>query len=259
MSLPLLLEIGTEEVPDWMIQPALNNLQSLFQGLLEQNRLGADSVETGATPRRLVLRAEGLPERQQDAEELVSGPPKSAAFKDGQPTGAALGFARKVGVGVADLIVQETPRGEYLCYRKKTAGRATRDILAEGLAEAILKIYFPKTMYWTGKGGPRFIRPIRWLVAELGGEVVPFEVAGVRSGNRTDGHRLLGAREVPVNSANYEETLRDNFVLISAVERNRKIENEIGALLHGTSLKVKPDPALLETLVYITEYPTPIL
>ncbi len=259
MSLPLLLEIGTEEIPDWMIQPALSNLQALFLELLEQNQLASDSVKTDATPRRLVLRAEGLPERQQDSEELVSGPPKSAAFKDGQPTGAALGFARKMGVELADLTVQETPRGEYLCYFKKTAGRDTRDILAAGLPEAILKIYFPKTMYWTGKGGPRFIRPIRWLVAELGGEVVPFEVAGVRSGDRTSGHRLLGEQGIAVRSADYEQVLKDNFVLVSAAERQRKIENEIGALLQGTSLKVKPDPALLDTLVYITEFPTPIL
>jgi glycyl-tRNA synthetase beta chain len=259
MSLPLLLEIGTEEIPDWMIQPALNHLQSLFQELLEQNRLSAGSIRTDATPRRLVLRADGLPERQQDSEELVSGPPKAAAFKDGQPTGAATGFARKMGVEVADLRIQETPRGEYLCYLRKTAGRPTRDILAERLPEIILKIYFPKTMYWTGKGGPRFIRPIRWLVAELGGEVVPFEVAGVQSGDRTNGHRLLGEQGIPVISEDYEQILRNNFVLVSAVERNRKIENEIGALLHGTSLKAKPDPALLDTLVYITEYPTPIL
>ncbi|HOL71099.1 MAG TPA: glycine--tRNA ligase subunit beta [Bryobacteraceae bacterium] len=259
MSLPLLLEIGTEEIPDWMIEPALGHLQALFQELLEQNRLKAESVKTDATPRRLVLRAEGLPERQPDAEELISGPPASAAFKDGQPTGAALGFARKMGVDVADLTIQNTPRGEYLCYLKRTAGRATRDILAEGLPQTILGIHFPKTMYWTGKGGPRFIRPIRWLVALLGAEVVPFEVAGVKSGDRTSGHRVLGQQGIAVSTADYEQALKANFVLLSAQERRRKIESEIEALLQGTGLKVRPDPALLNTLVYITEYPTPIL
>ncbi len=101
MSLPFLLEIGTEEIPDWMIQPALGNLEALFTGLVAANRLSATSVSTDATPRRLILKAEALTERQPDAEELVSGPPVSAAFKDGQPTGAALGFARKMGVEVA--------------------------------------------------------------------------------------------------------------------------------------------------------------
>jgi glycyl-tRNA synthetase beta chain len=255
MSLPLLVEIGTEEIPDWMIVPALNHFQTFFQELLDASRLSASSIRTDATPRRLVLRTEGLPERQSDTEELVSGPPRSAAFQNGQPTGAALGFARKMGVEVADLKIQETPKGEYLCYLKKTAGRATREILAAALPDLILKIYFPKTMYWTGKGGPRFIRPIRWLVALLGDEVVPFEVAGVPAGNWTRGHRLLGSEEVSVNCANYEQLLKENFVLVSAAERQRRIEDGIAAL----GVKVKPDAGLLDTLVYITEYPTPIL
>ncbi|MGO9096776.1 MAG: glycine--tRNA ligase subunit beta [Bryobacteraceae bacterium] len=255
MSLPLLVEIGTEEIPHWMIKPALNHLQSLFKELLEQHRLSASSVRTDATPRRLVLRAEGLPERQADSEELVSGPPRAAAFKDGQPTGAALGFARKMGVEVSALEVQTTARGEYLCYRKKSAGRETSQIMADALPDLILKIYFPKTMYWTGKGGPRFIRPIRWIVALVGDQVAPFQVAGVRSGDRTFGHRRLGGRELQVNCGNYEQILRDNFVLVSAAERRARIETGLA----GLGVKVKPDPALLETLVYITEYPTPIL
>jgi glycyl-tRNA synthetase beta chain len=273
MSLPFLLEIGTEEVPDWMIAPALEHLQSLFQELLDQNRLSASVIGTDATPRRLVLRAEGLPVRQADSEELVSGPPKAAAFKDGQPTGAALGFARKMGVEVSALEVETTARGEYVCFRRKTAGRGTREILAAALPELILKIHFPKTMYWTGKGGPRFIRPIRWLVALLGDQIVPFEVAGVGSGDCTRGHRQLGdaggtacatsvgqavppaKRDLTVTCASYEQVLKENFVLVSAAERRSRIEDGIAAL----GVKVKPDAALLDTLVYITEYPTPIL
>lgn len=261
MSVPFLLEIGTEEIPDWMIPPALNHLRELFEKLLEENRLGADLVQIGvdATPRRLALRTPALPERQPDSEDLVLGPPKSAAFKDGEPTGAALGFARKLNVPVSDLEVQQTARGEYLCYRRKIAGRETREILAQALPDLILKIYFPKTMYWTGKGGPRFIRPIRWVVAVMGGEVVPFELAGVRSGNTTQGHRLLGSQNLTVSPETYAEDLKKNFVLVSALERQRKIEEEIRSLLDGAGLRLKPDPDLLQTLVYLTEYPTPIL
>jgi glycyl-tRNA synthetase beta chain len=259
VSLPFLLEIGTEEIPDWMIVPALRHLETLFREALEQNRIGAETVRMDATPRRLTLRAEGLPERQADSEELVSGPPVTAAFKDGQPTGAALGFARKMGVEVAQLERLETPKGEYLAHRKKTAGRSTRDILAGALPELILKIYFPKTMYWTGKGGPRFIRPIRWLVALLGGELVPFEVAGVASGDQTAGHRRLGAAQTPVEFATYEQTLEQNFVLASAERRFEKIRSEMNALLEAHGLTAKTDAALFDTLVYITEYPTPIL
>jgi glycyl-tRNA synthetase beta chain len=259
MSVPFLLEIGSEEIPDWMIEPALENLKALFEEMLRAERLAAGAVKTDATPRRLVLRAEGLAERQPDAEDLISGPPVSAAFKDGQPTGAAIGFARKMGAEVAAIERVETPKGEYLAYRKKTAGRAARDILAERLPELILKIQWPKTMYWTAKNGPRFIRPIRWLVALLGSEVVPFEIAGVRSGNVSAGHRQLGAAEVPVTIEDYERRLRENGVIVSAQARKLKIKAEIDAILMGKALRVKDDAALADTLAYITEQPSPIL
>ncbi|MEK7403696.1 MAG: glycine--tRNA ligase subunit beta, partial [Acidobacteriota bacterium] len=164
-ALPFLLEIGVEEIPDWMIPPALDHLRELFHKLLADNRIEAAGIEADATPRRLVLRAASLPERQADSEEIVLGPPASVAFNNGQPTGAALGFARKCNAPVADLEVRETPRGAYLCYRRTIAGKPAAEILAAALPELILSVHFPKTMYWTGKGGPRFIRPIRWLVA----------------------------------------------------------------------------------------------
>jgi len=256
-----LLEIGTEEIPDWMISPALGDLQRLFQGLLETHGLSSPGValDVDATPRRLVLRASGILVRQADSEEILTGPPRAAAFKDGQPTPAALGFARKMGVEVGALEAQSTPKGDYLCHRRQAPGRAATDILAEALPELILKIYFPKTMYWSGKGGPRFIRPIRWIVALLGEQVVPFEIAGVRSGGSTCGHRLLGAPEVAVSCADYEERLRENGVLVSAEERRRRIEQGIDGLLAGTGLCLKPDASLMQTLVYLTEWPTPIL
>ncbi|MFN3322925.1 MAG: glycine--tRNA ligase subunit beta [Bryobacteraceae bacterium] len=259
MSLPFLLEIGAEEIPDWMIRPALKNLKELFSGVLGQNRLGGKVTRVDATPRRLVLWAEGILERQADVEELVTGPPVAAAFKDGKPTGAATGFAKKMGVTVEDLIVESTPKGQYIAHRKKVAGRPAREIMAKALPDLITRIYFPKTMYWTGKGGPRFIRPIRWLVALLAEEVVPFELAGVKSGCATSGHRRLGAAQVPVTIDSYEEVLRRNYVIVSAWERRRKIESEIEALIAGSNLRVRADADHLETLVFLTEYPTPIL
>ncbi len=242
MSLPLLIEIGTEEIPDWMIPSALESLRLLFEKLA----VPYESVSMDATPRRLVLRAEGLPERQADSEERVMGPAKSA------PAQAVAGFARKQGVKPEDLSVETTAKGEYYSFLKKVAGRRTKDILSESLPGIILGIYFPKTMYWTGKGGPRFIRPIRWILALLGEEVIPFELAGVRSDALTSGHRRLGAREIVVTTADYEQRLRDHYVILSAEERRNKIRGELA------DMQVKSDPALLETLVYITEYPTAI-
>jgi glycyl-tRNA synthetase beta chain len=241
--LPFLLEIGTEEIPDWMIPAALESLRVLFEKL----DIAHDSVTLDATPRRLVLRADGLPARQADSEERVLGPAKSAKQQ------AVAGFARKHGVAPEALTVESTPKGDYYTFVRTVTGRATRDILAESLGGIILQIGFPKTMYWTGKGGPRFIRPIRWIVALLGDEVVPFEIASVRSGAITSGHRRLGAHAIAVTIADYEQRLRENHVILSAEERRNKIRKELAGV------RVKPDPALLETLVYLTEYPTPIV
>jgi glycyl-tRNA synthetase beta chain len=238
-----LLEIGTEEIPDWMIPTALENLRLLFERLA----LPHDSVSLDATPRRLVLRADGLPLRLPDREERVQGPPKSAAPK------AVAGFARKQGVLPEDLIVDVTAKGEYYSYLKKVTGRATKEILAEALPGVILNIYFPKTMYWTGKGGPRFIRPIRWIVALLGEDIIPFALAGVHSGALSAGHRRLGAREIAVTCTDYEQRLRDHYVILSAEDRRQKIVSEMA----GT--RIKRDDALLETLVYLTEWPKPIV
>jgi glycyl-tRNA synthetase beta chain len=244
MSLPFLLEIGTEEIPDWMIPGALESLGGLFSGI----GIPAAGVKLDATPRRLVLRAHGLPDRLPDTEERVMGPARSA------PPKAVEGFARKLGVRPEVLAIESTGKGEYYSYLRKVEGRKAIEILAESLPGVILKITFPKTMYWTGKGGPRFIRPVRWIVALLGNEVVPFEFAGVRSGNETSGHRRLGAARIPVTVENHEQRLRENFVILSADERRAKIQEGIAAL----GVRLKPDPALLETLVYLTEYPTPI-
>src|SRR3954470_5647780 len=131
MSLPLLLEIGTEEIPDWMIPSALENLRLLFEKL----EIPHEAIQLDATPRRLVLRAEGLPERQPDSEERVLGPAKSA------PAQAVAGFARKQGIAPEQLVVESTGKGEYYVYHKKVADRNTRDILAGSIPGLILGIY----------------------------------------------------------------------------------------------------------------------
>ena len=231
-----LLEIGTEEIPDWMIPGALEYLREKFP-------VAGASVATDATPRRLVVRASGLAEREADREEMVSGPPKSAA------AGAVAGFAKKLGVAPEALTIAATPKGEYYTYTRKIEGRTTKVILASELAGYIAAIPWPKTMYWTGKNETRFIRPIRWIVALLGNGVVPFEIAGVRSGNESRGHRRLGKASFPVTFENYESELRANGVILSARERREKILSES---------RGDEDPKLLETLVYLTEFPTAI-
>lgn len=253
MSLPFLLEIGSEEIPDWMIVPAINQLQDMFQVLLDHQSLGGRVTSVDATPRRLVIRAEGLLKRQEDTEQVMLGPPKSAG------PGAAGGFAKKMGTTTDRLGIEATAKGEYFSFKKLTKGQTTSAILAHELPNLILKIQWPKSMYWNGKGSERFIRPIRWIVALLGNAIVPFEIGGVHSGNNTAGHRLLGQASIPVDIEDFDERLRTNGVILNAEERRAKIESEIAALLQGTGLRIKPDPDLLHTLVYITEYPACIL
>jgi glycyl-tRNA synthetase beta chain len=246
MAVAFLLEVGAEEIPDWMIEPALGDLKARFEKLASEQKLGGIVAWVDATPRRLVLAAEGLNERQADTEELVMGPPKSAG------AGAAQGFAKKNGTSVDALETAKTEKGEYFSFRKQVKGRSTAEILAEALPAMVTGLYFPKAMYWTGKGGVRFIRPIRWIVALLGDEVVPFEIAGVKSGNTTRGHRVLGSKDpITVTVQTYEQKLRDNGVIVRAAERRAKIEAGLG-------VGIERDEALLQTLTYLTEFPSTI-
>lgn len=250
--LPFLLELGVEEIPHWMIVPALGEFERSFREAMAQNQLETGAVRVDGTPRRLVLRAESLQTRQADREELLMGPPKAAG------EGAAQGFARKNNCTPADLLTETTPKGEYFAIRRKIEGRESREILAGVLPGLITKIPWPKAMYWTGKDGARFIRPIRWIAALLGDQVVEFELAGVKSGANSRGHRRLGADEIVFDHANYEERLEKNGVILSAEKRRKRIQDGIKKLLRGKGLKLIPDAALLEDIVYLTEFPTPI-
>jgi glycyl-tRNA synthetase beta chain len=239
-----LLEIGTEEIPDWMIEPALEDLRTRFQSTF--GSFGGSALSTDATPRRLVLVAKDLLNQAQDAETVVAGPYLSAGAK------AAEGFARKQGVAVANLAKIADAKGERYVFHQLVKGQAVSRALSEALPAIITGIHFPKAMYWTGKGGVRFIRPIRWLVAVLEDQIVPFEVAGVKSGNLTRGHRILGSKEpLPVATATYSDVLFDNFVVVHADQRKALIQEGLGS-------DVQKDDGLLHTLVYLTEHPSVI-
>lgn len=255
----LLVEIGVEEIPDGMIAPAVAQFREMTAKMLAEHRLGGTIRMADATPRRIALIADEVLERQPDIEELVTGPPKSAAYKDGQPTPAAIGFAKKNGVAVDQLTIETTPKGEYLAVRKTVEGDAAKWVLAEQLPKIITSIHFPKTMYWTGKNGPRFIRPIRWIVAMLGPTVVDFEIAGVRSGSVTMPHRRYNPSRPFVNADLYVDQMKEWGVLVKAEERREQIAFGIQQLLMGRKLLAKVDEGLLDTLTYLTEWPAPIL
>jgi glycyl-tRNA synthetase beta chain len=239
-----LLEIGAEEIPDWMIDPALESLHKSFAAAF--GAFGGSAITTDATPRRLVLQAKDLMSQAPDAEVVVQGPYLSAGEK------AAEGFAKKQNTTIDKLAKTTDAKGDRYISHQLVKGQSAAHALSEKLPEIITGIPFPKTMYWTGKGGVKFIRPIRWLVALLDDQLIPFEIAGVKSGNTTRGHRVLGAKTpLLVGINNYVEVLRNNFVIVSATERRARIEKALGK-------DVQKDDGLLKTLVYLTEFPTPI-
>ena len=263
-----MLEVGVEEIPAWMIEGALADLKRRLEAGLREARLTGDpavSLEMYGTPRRLIAYCPHLPAQQPSSVATVQGPPKRVAFDAaGKPTTAANAFAAKMGASVESLETASTPKGEYLVFQKKDPGRPTSDILAELIPQSVLAIPFPRSMHWEGKSGPRFIRPIRSLLALLGGKVVPCAIGSVKAGSKTFGQRLLGKSSLPVrNFASYRKTLAANFVLIDPKERRARILDGTHALLQSDNrdggLQIKANEELLNTLVYLTEYPTPLL
>src|ERR1700746_1121953 len=206
-----LLEIGCEEIPARMIEAGSLELRERVGKLLERERLAADGGSTFLhTPRRLAVLASGIPAAQPDVTEQITGPSLAVAYKDGQPTAAAHAFAKKAGVEVSQLEKASTPKGEYLSAKVTKKGRAASEILAELLPKEIQSIYWPKNMYWR-KSSERFVRPVRWLVAMLDDDVIPFELFGIKAGNLSRGHRVLVNREILVPRAGetYVSALRD--------------------------------------------------
>jgi glycyl-tRNA synthetase beta chain len=240
----LLLEIGVEEIPDWMIDAALTHLRDEFSKAA--GALNGTIELLDATPRRLALIATGLDTQLPDIEQVIPGPYISAGEK------AAQGFAKKNNTTIEALIREADAKGERYYFSSLKRGESAAALFARVLPELITGIPWPKTMYWTGKEGLRFIRPIRWIVALLDGSVIPFQIANVPSSNTTRGHRVLGSNQpLPVTVSTYEKVLHDNGVIVRALDRKARIETGLGP-------DVLPDPGLLGALVYLTEHPSPI-
>jgi len=280
MDRELLVELGCEELPASWLPGLTRQLKERTDEKLAEFRLKSDPAETYATPRRLTLRVPRVAERQEDLEELVMGPPVAAAFREGQPTPAATGFAKKQGVEVTDLTRQATPKGEYLAFLKRIRGRAAADALPDVLAAILRSLAFPKQMHWDaelpdGKGEFVFGRPIRWLLFLYGGRVVPFtigrtaaargpNVQEVESAALTYGHRFLATsgragRSIKVrNFDEYQARLAEHFVVLDREERRGRITRELD--MHARRLGARVMPAgqaeLLQEVPDLVEYPS---
>ena len=255
-----LLEIGCEEIPARMLDDASRQLRERLATLLSRERLGGEEITSFDTPRRLAVMVPGIAGGQADVAEQLNGPAVNVAYRDGQPTPAAHAFAKKAGVDVSQLERISTPKGEYISAKVTKKGRSTAEILAEALPKEISTIYWPKNMYWR-KTSERFVRPVRWLVAMLDGEVIPLEFDGIRAGSSSRGHRILtdGTVAIPRAGSAYIDSLRAAKVL-GRGEREHQIRKALDAatrMIPGA--RWREDKDLLDTVVNLTEYPSAIL
>ncbi len=252
----LLLEIGTEEIPAGFVPQALMDLEALAKKDLEANRIEFSGTRTLGTPRRLVLVIESVSENQRDEETKKIGPSKQAAFDaKGNPTKAAIGFAKGQAVSVESLTVVQTEKGEYVCAVKKESGRPTADLLSSFLPKWVLSIPFQKSMRWADVP-IRFVRPIHWILALFGREVVSFEMNDIRSGDVTYGHRFMSPGPVTVKDfQSYLQKMREAFVIVDPLERKRKIEDEMVREGAGVSGRILEDEDLLNEVNFLVEYP----
>ena len=255
-----LFEIGCEEIPAGLLQKAAEELKGLLEKHLGAARILVSAFSAYGAPRRFAAMSNAVLLQQQDEKIELLGPPKSVAFDNvGQPTRAAQSFCEKQRLRISDLYVTMTPRGEYLAASRVVPGKPARELLAEILPCILRELTFPRSMYWTGKKGSRFIRPVRWLVAMLQGKIVQFEYEGVMSGNATQGHRFLGSSKIAViGPKDYVQKLRRNFVLVDPKERRTKIERELRAITGKEKWNLHSDPQLLDLVTYLNEYPTVI-
>ena len=250
----LLFEIGTEELPANYMPNILKDLKALALKKLQDARVPFADVTVMGTPRRLAVLVSGVEETQADSTEEFKGPAVSIAYKDGEPTKAAQGFARGKGVDVKDLVV----RDNYIYAVKHIQGRATSELLPHVLREILTNIPFPNHMRWADFDF-RFLRPIHWLVALFGTEVVPVSITDINSDRYTMGHRFLSNRKIEIPMADdYVRILEDNFVIADQDKRREMIRQQITELAREEGGEIEIAADLLEEVNYLVEYPTPL-
>ena len=256
----VLLEIGTEEIPSRFIPDALESLKTKAEESFTSNRIEFKDVKTYATPRRLVLMLSNVSDIQSALVEMLKGPPLTAAYdQNGEPTRAAIGFAKNRGVDVNDLREMEVNGVKYIAAEVRQETRSTLDVLPDIFVSLISGLTFPKSMYWDNSG-VRFARPIRWIVALADEKIIPFKYGNVISGRITSGHRFMGKKAVTVNNAaEFMDLLYDNSVILDQEKRLQKMKSAIANLQKDFdgNLEVEMDANILQENLYLVEFPVP--
>lgn len=258
MNKPLLIEIGVEELPAIPFLKELPNIENKWKDILTKNELLTD-FEFYYSPRRLVLWHKAFKLKQDDSVIEQLGAPVSIAFKEGQPTPAALGFAKKCGVGIDEIGRIDKGKGEVLYFKKEVAGTQSKDLLNDMINEFIQSLNFGKSMRWSNRSDS-FIRPIRSLTIMLDEEVVEGELYGVQSSNKSFAHRMVSYEPFTYSkAADYFDLLEENGVNLYPEKRKALILDQMKAIERNNGIKIDIDEELLEEVVAITEYPTALL
>ncbi len=260
----LLIELGTEELPPKSLRKLSDFFsQELLNGLLEAELITQESVDSAqpfASPRRLAVSIENVINAQPDQMIERFGPPVAAAFKNGNPTPAATGFAKSCGVGVDDLLHANTDKGVRLSYNVKQTGKTTAELIPAIIEQAIKRLPIQKRMRW-GTGSAEFVRPIHWLVVMHGSDVIPLTILDIESGNTSRGHRFHSDGELTIDHAdNYEQVLNDKgHVIANFAKRQAMVIEQVSALANSINGAVEEDQALLDEVTSLVEHPTAVL
>ena len=256
----LLFEIGSEELPTTDLDKALEQLEAAFEKWLAENRLNYAELKVEGTPRRQSVLVRDLQTRQDDRSVELKGPPADRAFDaDGKPTKVAEGFARSRGLDVSQLEVKEFENGRYVVVQMEEKGQTSMDLLAKALPGIIADLKFTKSMRWNASGA-NYSRPIRWLLAILGGQVVPFSYAGLQSRNLTRGLRFANEKEKSLDSLQgYEAYLQGQGIILDTNSRWEKIWKQALALAESVKGTLAQDQDLLAEIANLVEQPTALL
>jgi len=259
MGKELLLEIGTEEIPAAFLPKAIKDMEEIIRKEFSNRRIAHGDIKAMATPRRLCLCVANLANRQEDQIIEKIGPAKRVAFdENGNPTKAATGFAAGQGINVSEIEIITTEKGEYICARKKIAGKETKALLPDVLKKFILSIPFKKSMRWSDLE-IRFARPIHWILAIYGGDTIPLVIGNITSGDRSYGHRFMSPKSFKIkNLKDYITKCKKHFIIIDPDERRKIILEEAAKVAESVNGRIFCTEDLLETVTYLVEYPTAV-
>ena len=253
------IEIGSEEIPSGYVEPALRYMKKELSSFFSKNRIDAEVPKTMGTPRRMIVSIKGVMEMQEDSVDEFLGPGVSLAYDDrGQPTKAAIGFARGKGIDVADLTRKQTPKGEVICAKVELKGRSTPSLLNEYLPQLINEIPFQKKMRWENKTRP-FARPLHWVAALFDGNALEFEFDGIVSGMVSRGHRFLNPEKFKIKSLeSYLDECKKHSLIVDPEIRKKSILEQVQQLAKQAGGCIKEDEDLVNLVNYLVEYPVAI-